>query len=106
MQPIPKIALVHDITLYTITGVDADNNPVISASAPVSFVRCEPVKDWMQNTLGEMKDDRLLMFYDCVNSKPASLAFNKGDKIKFNGQDYFVRTVKDFTPHHLEISLK
>ena len=106
MRPIPKRVLIHDVVVWSPTGTDRNNKPTYSASAPVSFVRCEPVSAWRQNSTGEMKDDKLTLFFDCVNSEPNSQAFKKGDKVVFAGRDFFVREIKDFSPHHLEIALK
>lgn len=105
LPPIPRDILIHSATKYTTTK-DRYGKETISASAPITFIRCEPVSEWKQANIGEMKDDKLLMFYDCVNSLPAGLSFAKGDKVEFNGQDYTVRSFKDFSPHHLEINLK
>ena len=102
---IPREMLRHSVTFESLTGADADGNGTFATAAAMSFVWCEPVKDWLRNNMGEMKDDKLTLFYDCVNSDPAGTAFKKGDRVTFSGSVYIVRTVKDFSPHHLEVVL-
>lgn len=106
LPAIPQDILTHEVTLYATTGLDADNNPTYATAVVISFVRCEPVSAWRQNSNGEMKDDKLTLFFDCVNSSPNTATFKKGDKVVFNSQDYFIRDMRDFRPHHLEIYLK
>jgi hypothetical protein len=106
MQPIPRIALRHNITFESLTSQNADGDGVYATAQSVFFVMGEPVKDWKLASDGEMKDDKLTLFYDCVNSDPPGLTFKKGDKITFNSNIFIVRTIKDFTPHHVEVVLK
>lgn len=106
MQPISRNILSHDVQYAKRTGTDADGNGIYATAVSIYFVRCEPVKSWLRNTDGEMKDDKLTMFYDCVNSDPSSANFKKGDKVVFKNEDYTVREVKDFSPHHFEVILK
>lgn len=106
MQPIPRAALTHTASLETRTGTDADNNGIFSTAVDLSHIRCEPVKAWVNATNGEMRDDKLTLFFDCVNSVPASAVFEKGDRVTHKGIAYTVREVKDYAPHHFEVMLK
>jgi len=106
MRPIPLVLLQHSATLYTVSGTDENNVPIISASAPLTAIRCEPIKDTANKSLGEMKDDKLKMFYDCVNSSPLDVVFNIGDNIVHKNNTYFIRTISDYAPHHYELFLK
>lgn len=117
MRQIPRTALTHSVIYYEYdgvneygepsyksTGVDEHGEPLFGVS--VLYVRCEPVKQTALRALGEMKDDKLILFYDCVNSLPASIVFKPFDKIVFNSQDYIIRTVGNYAPHHVELFLK
>jgi hypothetical protein len=70
-------------------------------------VRLEPVKKQTLTDLGEMKDDKYLMFVDMVHSTVIAIA--KGDKITFNGTELTVREVfpapDEKGTHHLEVAL-
>ena len=70
-------------------------------------VRLEPVEKQTLTDLGEMKDDKYLMFVDMVHSTVVALA--KGDKITFNGTELTVREVfpapDEKGTHHLEVAL-
>lgn len=105
MRQIPKIILIHSGTYYNVSK-DEYGNDTITASAPLSAIRCEPVKSSALKALGEMKDDVLTLYFDCVNSSPKGQTFSKYDKINFKGQLYEIRDVKDFSPHHYEVYLK
>lgn len=102
---IPREMLRHSVTFEALTAADADGNGTFATAVTISFVWCEPVKDWLRSNVGEMKDDKLTLFYDCVNSSPAAIAFKQGDRVTFGSDKYLVRTIKDFSPHHLEVIL-
>jgi hypothetical protein len=108
MRPIPRIALPHSIVWYKRTGVDATNKATYAKGVKISFVRCEPMKQTAMKSLGEMKDDKITLFYDCVNSSPVGLVMSLGDKVEvgIGGNSFTVRTVGDFSPHHYEVYLK
>jgi len=106
MQQIPRRMLIHNIILRPVLNKDEYGNRTFSASAAISYVRCEPSKRNALASLGEMKDDKLILFYDCFNSEPQTLTFNLNDEVEFNSQKYTIRDFKDFSPHHLEIFLK
>ena len=85
MRPSPRRVLVHKVIVYSPTGTDRSNKPTYGASAPVSFVLCEPVSAWRQNSAGEMKDDKLTLFFDCVNSEPNTQALKKATRSYLRG---------------------
>ena len=106
MQPIPRKFLEHTVAHEARTATDRNGAGTYAAAVTVAFVRCEPVSAWKAAQNGEMKDDKLTLFYDCVNSDPAGRTFKKGDRVTYGGAAYTVRDFKDFSPHHLEIFLK
>ena len=106
MRPIPRRILVHSVTYSARASVDEYNNPTYATGVPVSFVRLEPVKMTALRALGELKDDKFTLYYDCENSEPTGVAFKELDKITYNGSDYIIRSISDFSPHHLEMVLK
>jgi hypothetical protein len=61
-------------------------------------------------SLGDMKNDRFKMFFDCVNSAPVGTVIKKDDKIVYGSLTLFVRSVEPCkalgsTVHHYEVSL-
>lgn len=81
-----------------------------AAAVDLGFVRFEPVKQNAMTSLGDMKNDRFLMFYDTVNSRPLGLAFNVLDKIVFGSSTLTVRKVTECYGdsngiHHYEVNL-
>jgi hypothetical protein len=126
MQPIPRIALVHEILFESLMSRNADGDGTYATAQQIFFVRCNAVAAWIRNSNGEMKDDKLTLFYDCVNSlpmvvvpgvdpdpdtiiegDPLSIVFKQGDRVTFMGDIYSVREVKkDSLPHHYEVILK
>ena len=111
MQSIPRIILCHAATLENRTGTDADGVGTYNTAVNLAFIRCEPVKAWSRSNIGEMKDDKLTLFYDCVNSEPVGVEFNPGDMVTFDGTAYTVRVCEVYhgegaEPHHFEVKLK
>jgi hypothetical protein len=105
-NPIPRHLLIHSAALA----------PYVSPGPPVAYgtsvnlvhVRFEPIKQNAFTSLGEMKDDRFLLFFDCVNSLPAGQAFAKKDKITYDGLALSVRIVtpcygNSASVHHYEV---
>ena len=107
MRPIPRAILTHSISHAARVSVDQYNKPTYATPATVvNYVRCEPVKASALKALGDMKDDKLTVYYDCANSSPAGIVFKELDRIIFGGVYYTIRTIVDFSPHHVEIMLK
>jgi Minor capsid protein len=106
-KPIPRRLLIHSAALapYVSPG------PPVSygTSVSLSYVRLEPVKHNAMTSLGEMKDDKFLLFFDCKNSLPVGRTFAKKDKITFGALILSVRIVTpcygdDATVHHYEVN--
>ena len=108
-NPIPNNMLVHSCTYYPYEGKDSYQKPTYGTGQEILNVKFEPVSMTTLNSQGEQKDDRLVMFYDGVNSQPIFI-LKEFDKINFDGQDYIVREVRPFyglssQVHHWEIQL-
>jgi len=107
-NPIPRRLLVHSGTLAPYAGT-VNSIKTYGTAVALSFVRFEPVKQNAMTSLGEMKSDRFIMFFDCKNSLPAGTVPAIGDKITFGALVLFARKV---TPcygsaaavHHFEVS--
>ena len=105
LAPIPRIMLKETINYSKRTGVDEYAKEVFDSSVEIEFVKIEPVKESSLRSLGEMKNDKLKLWYDYVNSVPNNIVFSEKDKITFNGVDYTVRSVSDYINHHAEVML-
>jgi hypothetical protein len=72
-------------------------------------VRVNKAKQMLMTALGEAKNDKLVLFYDCVLSLPAGTTFKADDKIVYNSIDYRVREViearNESTIHHYKLAL-
>lgn len=104
-KPIPRHLLIHTVT-HVHPVIDKYGNES-GTSTPMYHVRMEPVKKTTLSDLGEMKDDKYLMFVDMVHSTVIALA--KGDKITFNGETLTIREINPESDekglHHLEVAL-
>jgi len=61
-------------------------------------------------SLGDMKNDKYKMFFDCANSAPSGTEFKKDDKIVYGSLTLFVRATENpkalgTAIHHWEVSL-
>ena len=109
-RPIPRRLLPHTATLYKRTGVDQYNDPTYAAGVALQFVRFEPTKKTALTALGEMADDKMMLFFDCVNSLPVGTTFGQMDRVVFGGFDLTVRQADPMTGsgadvHHYEVAL-
>ena len=104
-KPIPRHLLIHTVT-HSHPVIDKYGN---ETGTPTTMyrVRLEPVKKQTLTDLGEMEDDKYLMFVDMVHSTVIALA--KGDKITFGGTELTVREIAEAYDerglHHLEVAL-
>lgn len=107
-RQIPRNLLPH-------TGKYAPYNGTVSSvktygtEVDLLYVRFEPVKQNAMTSLGEMKNDSFIMFYDPVNSSP-SIVPKINDKITAFGVARVVRKVttlftQSSTVHHYEVNL-
>lgn len=107
---IPRAVLVHSATYERCTGVSRNGQEEYEKAVALSFVRFEPVKQTEVQGLGEQRNDRFKLFYDCVNSLPVGLTFSTNDRVTYNGEQFRVRIAQPFftvrsVPHHVEIAL-
>lgn len=106
MQIIPRWAMKQSCIYFKRSSVDEYGNTTYETGIAVNFIRIEPITQAGLKTLGEFKDDKLLLFYDYKNSLPTGIIFKELDKITFNEVEYIVRTVNDYIGHHAEVILK
>jgi len=107
-RPIPRHLLIHSVT-HRVGTPDMYGN-TIWTDTTISRVRVEPVKNtglMVANSIGEMQQDKYLMFWDVRNSTPAT--FSKLDRIIFDGVEMTIRNIDNLYDenglHHLEIAL-
>lgn len=103
---IPLMLLTDSATLYQRLSIDEYGNATYSGAIEITSVRVDPVQATGLDNLGEMKDDRLVLFYDCYNSNPGNVVFKALDKIVIAGEEYIIREVSSFHKHHIEVKLK
>lgn len=108
MQAIPRNVLIHTATHKVLSDIDAYGVQTTIESS-LKHVRFEPSRKTILSNLGEAKDDKYLMFFDCKNSSPKDETFSKLDKIVYNGVELTIREIvqeyDDKGLHHLEIYL-
>jgi hypothetical protein len=107
-RPISLRALKHTCTLEPYTGMSA-GAPTYGTSVALSRVRFEPIKQNAMTSLGDMRNDKFLLFFDCRNSLPLGRTFAIKDKITFGSQVLSVRAVTPCygdatTVHHYEVN--
>ena len=107
-SPIPRHLLHHTATLQPFAAT-VNSNPSFGTSANLDYVRFEPVKQNAMTSLGDMKADRFVMFFDCHTSKPKGTVPAVKDKITFGGVALTVRKVtpcygSNGSVHHYEVS--
>ena len=105
---IPRAVLIHSATYAHYTGTDRSGEKTYGAEQTLQFVRFEVSKQNALTALGDQKNDRYTMFYDCENSLPAGITFSAGDKVTYGSEALEVRTANmysAFSVHHWEIQL-
>jgi hypothetical protein len=110
ISPIPRGLLPHTATYKKFTGVSARGVPTFATAVTLNFVRFEVAKKNAFTSLGEQRNDSLIMFFDCFNSLPVGTVFNAQDVVTYEGQDYIVREdipepAIQSRPHHYEVAL-
>lgn len=107
-KAIPVRLLPHSATLESYLGT-VNSLPNYSPPVTLLHVRFEPVKQNAMTSLGDMKNDRFLLYFDCVNSLPAGTAIAIKDRITFNGVALSARKVTPLygdsaAVHHFEVN--
>jgi hypothetical protein len=110
MRSIPRKLLIHTVEHYPKTGNDEYGTPIYPAEPnEIQFVRVEEYRGLRMTNLGDVQQDKFVMFYDPRHSTAAT--FSQDDKIVFGGYDLKIRDVEKFfafdntQPHHLEARL-
>lgn len=67
---IPRAVLIHSATYAHYTGTDRSGEKTYGAEQTLQFVRFEVSKQNALTALGDQKNDRYTMYYDCENSLP------------------------------------
>lgn len=108
-KPISKRMLVSSATLYTSQTMDEDRNITWGEPVSLSNIWITSTKGQTQGAQGEQTADTMTLYYDCINSIPTAQAFELGQKVTYNGRDYYINSI---TPceafgglHHYEIGL-
>lgn len=101
--------LTHSATLYPYTGT-VNSVKTYGAAVNLTSVRVRSVKQVGMTSLGEMKNDKFLLSFDCVNSAPFGTTFKANDKIVFGTSTLAVRAANPCPGdsdaiHHWEVSL-
>jgi hypothetical protein len=107
IRPIPINLLIHKC-IYKSVLIDKYGNTT-EVQSELKRVRFEPFKQTTFTSLGESKNDKMLMFYDCQNSRPKDFNFKELDRIVFKGIEFTIRAISEEYDnsrlHHLEINL-
>lgn len=106
---ISKGILSESATLYPYTGT-VNSGKTYSATVSLTNVRFVSIRQNAMTSLGDMKNDKYKMYFDCANSAPIGTTFKKDDKIVFGSLTMFVRAVENpkgmgTAVHHWEVSL-
>lgn len=106
--PIPRRLLPHNAKYKPYSGT-VSSVKQYGEEVDLEFVRIEPVKQNAMTALGDMKNDRVNLFYDCVNSRPIGLEFKVNDVVTFGGVAYTVRKTAPIygsgtAIHHWEVA--
>jgi len=106
---ISKSILSESATLYPYTGT-VNSVKTYSATVSLANVRFVSIRQNAMTSLGDMKNDKYKMFFDCVNSAPSGMTFKKDDKIVYGSLTLYVRAVENpkalgTAVHHWEVSL-
>lgn len=107
-RPISNRMLTCSASLFTKQEIDEDRNIIWEEPIVLEKVYITSTLGQTKGSNGQEPSDTMMLYYDCYNSRPLNITFQKGQKIVFNGTDYFVNSI---TPcytdglHHYEIGL-
>lgn len=109
---ISKHLLIHSCTVQTVDELNRDGGAKYTESILLEHVRIVPAYSARRGTVGEEKDDKLLLFIDGVNSAPRGFIPEINSAVLWQGQHYTVRAVtpcytagRGSLVHHWEVSL-
>ncbi len=110
-EPISESILVHSAEYYPYQSADDGyGNPTYGTKVDLTKIRISRAKSSYMSSFGEAKNDRLILNFDCVNSRPSGTTFKPLDKIIYGGTSYFVRESNDpsgdaTAAHHYRVAL-
>jgi hypothetical protein len=107
-NPIPR-RLLRDTATYTPYTGTVHDVKTYGAAVALTFVRFEAVKQNAMTSLGDMKNDKINLFYDSKNSLPIGITFKANDIITSAGINYTVRKANPLKGtgsaiHHWEVA--
>lgn len=101
--------LTQTADLYPYTGESEQGGASYGNKVVLTDVRVNKAKQMLMTALGEAKNDKLVLFYDCVLSLPTGTTFKADDKIVYGTVNYRVREViearDESTVHHYKLAL-
>jgi hypothetical protein len=101
--------LTQTADFYSYLGESEQGGASYGAKVVLTKVRVNKAKQMLMTALGEAKNDKLVLFYDCVLSLPTGTTFKTDDKIVYNSVDYRVREViearSESIIHHYKLAL-
>ena len=109
MRAIPKALLIHMIVLHTKENEDRWGNGQLGAGMTVEYVRMEPSSKIIRDKNNAEIQLSATLFYDCRNSYPRDVKFEKANIVSFNGEKYRIETIEPLYDrkrlHHYEMGL-
>jgi hypothetical protein len=108
---IPRAVLNQAATLYPFVSTSAGNVKTYGTTVSLTNIAMFPAKQNAMTSLGEMKNDLYLMFFDSATSLPVGTTFKIKDKIVYGSINLEIRKatpLPDLTTggvHHWEINL-
>lgn len=95
-KPMSNRLLVHSSTLTPAGTVDADGNSTAGTAVNLTKVRVISAKQNAMTALGESKNDKLVLIFDCKASLPLGTTFKANDLVTYpvtDGIQYTIRSV-------------
>ena len=104
--------LIHSCTVQEVSGLNRDGGAEYAEKILLEHVRIVPAYSVRRGTVGEEKDDKLLLFIDGVTSTPRGFIPKIDSAVSWQEQRYTVRAVtpcytagRSSRVHHWEVSL-
>jgi hypothetical protein len=101
--------LTQTADLYSYLGESEQGGASYDTKVVLTKVRITKTRQMLMTALGEAKNDKAILFFDCVISQPAGTTFKSNDKIVWEEVSYLVR--EDGTAraesqnHHYRVAL-
>lgn len=87
--------LVNTVTLEAAGAPDANGNVTYGTAQTLTRVRVTRASLTPNDILGDAKNDKLVLTYDCKTSRPLAVTFKVKDRVTFRGSKFLVREVDD-----------